>query len=192
MIGKSNNDLSISCLRLDDIFRGDRSSSSDCTLSQLRLFTLEQLVVFSCSRLSESVVVTSILNGVGGGIIPISCVIVSDLQVRSGVPILVISILSGDSKTFCGNELLLMLADDIESIESWEGNSILKSVMVALLSSAEPEMEHGRKNNRQNQNKIITHSAYYESSNNDSYIHVQQLCFLALQCWRLYLAPVYI
>ena len=190
MIGQCNNDLSISCLRLDDIFRGDRSSSSDCTLSQLRLFTLEQFVVFSCSRLSESVVVTSILNGVGGGIIPISCVIVSDLQERSGVPILVISILSGDSKTFCGNELLLMLADVMESIESWEGNSILKSVIVALLSSAEPEMEHSRENNRQNQNKIITHSAYYESSNNDSY--VQQLCFLALQCWRLYLAPVYI
>ena len=192
MIGQCNNDLSISCLRLDDIFRGDRSSSSDCTLSQLRLFTLEQLVVFSCSRLSESVVVTSILNGVGGGIIPISSVIVSDLQVRSGVPILVISILSGDSKTFCGNELLLMLADVIESIESWAGNSILKSVIVALLSSAEPEMEHSRKNNRQNQNKIITHSAYYESSNNDSYIHVQQLCFFALQCWRLYLASIYI
>ena len=150
VIGQCNNDLSISCLRLDDIFRGDRSSSSDCTLSQLTLFTLEQLVVFSCSRLSESVVVTSILNGVGGGIIPISCVIVSDLQVRSGVPILVISILSGDSKTFCGNELLLMLADDIESIESWAGNSILKSVIVALLSSAEPEMEHSRKNTCQN------------------------------------------
>ena len=61
VIGQCNNDLSISCLRLDDIFRGDRSSSSDCTLSQLRLFTLEQHVVFSCSRLSESVVNSHIL-----------------------------------------------------------------------------------------------------------------------------------
>lgn len=159
--GQCSNDISISFLRLDEIARGDDSSSDDRTLSQLRLFILVQLVVFSCRRLSESVVVTSILNGVGGGIIPVSSGSVSDLHLRSGVPICLISILSGDSKTFCGNVCLLTLVDFIESVETCAGNSIAAPDMLELFLVVEPA---GNKQRETGAKKIaVRDSSVYDS-----------------------------